>query len=635
MLKRIVRFVVFFAFFASSVSVDAVVGKKSNDLKVALEKHSLSGANFENISATAVGGEGSLLAKNDATGEYILTDDVTITRAGAAVNPTYQALLDILNIKSVKGAYTTPEKHVILDGRGYTITTEIPLLDVIGNCTVKNLNVIADNNAETDVAEPIKLTNDDIFVYKTNYHRVGVIAAVTYGDITFEHVTVSGGLDYSGDDKIYGVVAMGGFVGSREAKNKLQFESCTNNVDLNIAPGASAAANTHGVCYEVRLSVGGFVGMAYSNNAGCEFSYCANNGDITLTNIHNVELPIAGGFIGTAYGANCNINYSLNTGDITVNQEYNDDLDSRIGGFAGRIGNGDIKYCINLGNLTLNIPDGVAHQYNIGGIVGSLMSVTKATQIVNCLNAGDIYTSSAYDQPLAGIVGLIRYDFKDNIYFGTYKNLINIGRVESKCEIHSSRAQIIGHAYGSRVPNNNTHYYINYSNIAHKGAYAAIKPYGNKSSSCTANELNNSLFSIGAGITDGSDVVFKTVIDKTFYDIIKETVEAVSRGVDGLQLGFGGIVTVDKYVAKIGDFTHESFDTYLEVNKSKLGSINSLYMDATFRDRGCQVLGDRDIVEDNYKANVRLKNATQNVTYTAKTFVKISAGSVIAYIYSQ
>ncbi len=80
------------------------------------------GAVLENIAATTVGDAGSLLAYDKSIGEYVLTDDVTITKSGASGNPTYKALLGIF-----EGTADAADSKT-LNGLGHTITTEVRCL---------------------------------------------------------------------------------------------------------------------------------------------------------------------------------------------------------------------------------------------------------------------------------------------------------------------------------------------------------------------------------------------------------------------------------------------------------------------------------------------------------------------------
>ena len=96
MKKRIISFMICLALLISAFVVGSLIIDRKAD---SLEDNTGRTAGIseqilrEDLSApTIVGTQESLLSYN---GEYILTGDVTITKANAATNATYQALLDV------------------------------------------------------------------------------------------------------------------------------------------------------------------------------------------------------------------------------------------------------------------------------------------------------------------------------------------------------------------------------------------------------------------------------------------------------------------------------------------------------------------------------------------------------------
>ena len=198
MTKRIISFVICLAIFVTTIAVGAVIGNKANSANVELPTNAPNdGSDIENMSVTTVGGEGSLLTYDKTIGEYILTGDVTVTKANEATNATYQALVSVFE----NTAYATDAK--ILDAKGHTITTEISLFDKIGNCTIKNLNVVGTS---------ITIDKNDFVTVMDNNKAFGVIASYAHRHVIFENVNVDVDLSYSGNSSTT-QISIGAFVG--------------------------------------------------------------------------------------------------------------------------------------------------------------------------------------------------------------------------------------------------------------------------------------------------------------------------------------------------------------------------------------------------------------------------------------
>ena len=634
-MKKIITFIICLALCVSGLAVGVVNQQAKNDSDAFLgaPQNALIGASDDAAAEMINAGTDVSVLSGPTTGEngeqiYTLPKDakITITSEGAANHKTYQALLDAFNVEAVEGAYTAPETATVLEGNGATIITEIPLFDVIGNCTIQNLTVVADNNVSDDKVTPIELSDDDIFVYATNYNRVGTIAAVTYGAATFTNVTVNGGLSYSGS---YAVVSMGGFVGARQAGN-LTFTSCVNNSTINFVSGTNATGSA-GDAY--RLAVAGFIGSAYKSTA--TFNECVNTGNITVTDNVGVAVPIAAGFVGTAYGGNAKAYNSLNIGNVAVNVTTGTNSKARIGGFLGRANNGGAEYFINLGNITFTVVSGTNAEFRMGGIVGDFAKASTNTFMKNCLNAGDVVCTSIRNQPYGGLIGYTKNT-------GTYTNNISIGRVESAAASSAgSKGYIIGNPASASFVSDNC-YYLPFNTVKTEGLNGTQSAFGNNQGTVAATDITT-IFTTSAGTADGNTVAFKTSIAKDFYTLLKGIVDKVETETGyEIDFEFGGIVTLKNYDAKIpGDFTHDNFDTYLAEAKknNKLENITSLYMKAKFDDgRVSQILTDAELDKDDstkYGFNVRLlpkddESLLAADQYIARTFIKIGN----AYVYS-
>ena len=118
-------------------------------------------------------------------------------------------------------------------------------------------------------------------------------------------------------------------------------------------------------------------------------------------------------------------------------------------------------------------------------------------------------------------------------------------------------------------------------------------------------------------------------VDKSVYDGIKAIAEATEETVE-----FGAVITLKNYVDKIGEFTHESFDTYYAANKAAIDGkagkeLGRLYEIATFKN-GQTTLTENELKGDKYVVYVKLEGANADYTYVARTFIKIGN----TYIYN-
>ena len=123
----------------------------------------------------------------------------------------------------------------------------------------------------------------------------------------------------------------------------------------------------------------------------------------------------AGGITGVHYDSDTSLTNCANLGDINVNG-YND---NRIGGIAGRLGNGSkqiIELCYNTGNIRVESLDYAC----VGGIVGDSMY----SEVKKCYNTGNLYTIGKVRNYNGGITS--------STYNGTITQCYNNGTLTSK-----------------------------------------------------------------------------------------------------------------------------------------------------------------------------------------------------------
>ncbi len=630
MIKKIITLVGCLALCVSCIAV-GVINQKADDTDItATADGAISGADLESISQKTYGEAGSLLVYDDVKDEYILTDNVTITRdeANKKSDPTYEALRKAFEVTA---ASTTAKT---LNGNGMTITTEVPLFQGISNCTIKNLTV--DGN--------IVAIDDDLIVNAaTEAAKVGVIASVVYTSnkavngaelVKFENVTVDATLFYSTSEDVGINVSAAAFVGGAPHYANMSFIDCVNNgnITLELMKGVRVDGN------EKLPSVAGFTGNCIHSTQ--YFENCVNNGNIKFSCNKYAESDrhyAIAGIAATNYGSGSfTAKNTVNTGNLEIDLTKTTDHTARRTRAAGILawpgGPVDIQYCLNLGDIVM-IDDITGANCRHGGIVSEMNIANIAVK--NCINAGDIVFITGVSQPMGGITG----------YTGnapTLENVINLGRVETSTSSDGSAGYIVGYEKSSSLNSYNlaNFFYVNYTDSERSDSYKqAIYALGNNGKDKTASEINATRFSTGAGVANGNVVKFEASVNKSFYDLLNSIMTQIVTNNDNIDLGYGvgAIIAPARYDEVIpGDFTHNAFNAYLKANQDAINTkateeqeeetvITALYMTASFKNgESLELDGEA------YKANVTLKNA-DDTTYKARTYIKIGD----AYVYSK
>ncbi len=509
------------------------------------------------------------------------------------------------------------------------------MFDEIGNCNIKNLNVVGS----------ITVENSDLVTVSDTQTAFGVIAAVAYNPVTLEGVNVDVDVTYTGNSGSNSLF-VGGLIGYGGV---YRISNCKNDGDIKITPTSCSL-----------LSVAGIIGYKY-NACSILVEDCINNGNLTAKKAGNVTADLySAGIAGCSYEKGDVFNNSMNTGNITAEQDT--PTHTRIGGIVGHYAQLCPTDCVNLGDISVHYSSATDSannytQFMIGGLFGS----GHNDMMVNrCFNAGDIKctTASAKIRPSIGGIASWRAGGVT-----TFTDCVNVGKIDAACTdvksgicAHNNMAQtIFVNCYSVTIDSDfNIHFN---QDVANADAYritvpASVDAYAEKAKNDQINDAK-ALIAIILAVADYDNAYahdkddgmflstvedyftvvstdssrFVTIIESDLYDNVK----AIAGDVE-----FGGIVTVAKYVKKIGDFTHENFDAYYALNKDELDEkmgkeLGRLYENATFRDgRVAQALTADELVGNDYCVNVTLMDATADTVYVARTFIKIGD----SYIYS-
>lgn len=225
-----------------------------------------------------------------AGGKYYLTSDIDLTEEGV----DFTTLAGNVNSASA----------IILDGCGYTVTTNKPLIEEIpGGGTGKHSeirNLVIKGNITVSV--------DEITAYE-NGLSVGALAGKANGGIfesivNYASITVSGATNAN--------VRVGGIVGS-VFNDKVTFTNCVNHGDLYGYVGTGSA----------NYGMGGIIGFVANGSESAVyeaiFDYCKNTGSVT-----NASTAASNVFAGGLFGnkrtyPTVTVTNSENIGEISSN----------------------------------------------------------------------------------------------------------------------------------------------------------------------------------------------------------------------------------------------------------------------------------------------------------------------------
>lgn len=390
-----------------------------------------------------------------------------------------------------------------------------------------------------------------------NYNRVGIVAANAQDGAKITSCKAYGSITSTADE--FMLTNAGGVVGrlsNATVVGSHNYAEITLNNKMSNSTNASIS------------SLGGVVGCSSGSNT---IDSCSNNEGITITatdtNVKNI-----GGIVGYAEGdsATSGILKCSNTGSVNINATRSKSSVannvSYIGGIIGSNDSGtsmDITLCKNYGNINISgnttaIPsDCIVYAKYVGGIAGG---TPKATNILKCINTGNITLTDVRPDQHGGIVGYCGYGvalsiessgnagniicqsklitpdaswgssggilgYINNSSSSSFKGINNCYNVGTITSYLSKKGGVIGHFNGSltAMPQGCTNYYllqdgvngINGTDISNM-ANLTVK---------SEDILNGELcYMLNNGITDGTQIWYQT-LESDLYPVFQgETV---------------------------------------------------------------------------------------------------------------
>ena len=299
------------------------------------------------------------VAQNDGNGNYYLTGDVTVTA-------TY--------VDEFTGTF---------DGKGYTVTTSVPLFDKVNGATIKNLIVTGDittgyaavancvigagTAATMSIFEKIEnranVTNTTVSIADGNYHSKLTSDAVAAGGIV--------GVVYS---------------------TSANFTGCVNtgNVTSPMVTGGIVSYLSGCVVSISNCKNSGII-TATEDNAGGIVAFLNYSTNVTIEKCENTNTVQGASYVGGIVGSSNTTDKYWNVLFVTACRNDGDikATGTRAGGIVGYVKNyssthdGNISYCYNTADITAE-----SGLQECGGIVGCLAD--KTAQVVGCYNSGTI-----------------------------------------------------------------------------------------------------------------------------------------------------------------------------------------------------------------------------------------------------
>ena len=312
------------------------------------------------LSVSAQGETGTILdttiegIETDGNGNYYLTGDVTVTATYA------------------------DEFTGTFDGKGYTVTTSVPLFNKVNGATIKNLSVEGTVTGYAAVANCVTGENKTVFENVTNK------AAVTNESANISTAVFG---FYSAYVPASGIVCI-------VHNTTADFVGCVNEGTIKSNNAAAGIASY--VCYSSVVSLyncknNGEI-TATENHAGGIIAFILKS-TATVDNCENTKAVKGAMYVGGIVGGltdNWNNRGSLsaiackNAGEITA-------TNTSAGGIVGYLKNKDenynISYCYNTAKVT------ASGTGECGGIVGCLYDVI--TKVVGCYNSGTVEGTQA------------------------------------------------------------------------------------------------------------------------------------------------------------------------------------------------------------------------------------------------
>ena len=472
-----------------------------------------------------------------------------------------------------------------------------------------------------------------------NYCAAGFVGQLnTAAEVTFENCTASGKMNLS--------CHMGGFVGN--AYGSATFDNCYADVEFDGVNNVKASANG--------AAVGGYV--AYVNNVSPKLIKISNSiSEVTILDGAVNATRYLGGFLGGNYDkGNVLVENCVSNCEISIISGIDRATEYHIGGFVGgisRSGNAPVYKFVNCINETDINWSGINLYAKLGGFIGAVNNWGKnrycTLTFENCTNNGDISVTnlSGNNFYAGGMVGF--YGTAWNVNPLTVTDCVNNGNITitaSSTETVSAAGLIAGSNNGLFAFDG----FLNAGDITVTAASAKIAVAaaisgpvagsGDKTAKDCVNlgkiTANNAAgyesCVAGVTLTNCNSFALEATLEteatltngKGVVEVDMDAYNAIVATFGAENVEFGAIITLAKYVEKIGEFTHASFDAYLAENKAtnaKLANIDSLYMVASLREG--------QSVEE--LVSITLEGATEGVEYVSRVYIKVGT----TYIYSK
>lgn len=389
---------------------------------------------------------GEIIAKRNKTASTPISTAEEF--ASMSANGTYYLTKDI----ALSASYATKFTGVF-DGRGYTVTTSVPMFTDISG-TVKNLTINGDING--------------------NGGNNGAVAISGSGNVKLENITVNA--------KLYGGTATGGLVGYVADGASVTAKYCANyNKIEGDAQTGGMFGYVQGKCLTIDACVnkgrvdsktysGGMIGRfgidAATTSYVCSITNCVNYGEISGAGtraagmlaaatgvvriggcdnygyIHYTKAStnfISGGIYGggiATYTDSTGTEYGTTTAlYIKDCHNYgNIEATTNAGGIAGRLPNNGaasgynymISDCGNTGNITTYDANSTYTTKGAGGIVGYFLGGATGNGIFRCYNLGSITVNGGTNGVVQRACGIAAYFSGAKTYI---KDCYNAGSV--------------------------------------------------------------------------------------------------------------------------------------------------------------------------------------------------------------
>ncbi|MBR4013224.1 MAG: hypothetical protein IKJ00_02915, partial [Clostridia bacterium] len=355
------------------------------------------------------------IAQNDGNGNYYLTGPVTVTATYA------------------------DEFTGTFDGRGFTVTTSVPLFKSVNNATIENLtvaegtitgmssiaNYISGNatfkqitNNATINGSTLSLTADYDSAITSTDSVTGGIAGLIIGSsddgtvVNFENCVNNGEVTTI---ETTGNASTGGILGAAMFLNNLSNTGYANKVEINFVNCTNVGK------IEAKNNAGGILGVTYGGVASLSVTECQNKGNVIAGGHAGGITGMTDPTVEPAYFTNCGSNGTITSNDIAggivgrakakikieyctneLNAEETNTVTAKAHG-GGILGYADSSYETTIENCTNKVPvsyNNADNKTHIGGIVGYGNSPLA---LLNCYNSGNVTSSDI----AGGIVGRV------------------------------------------------------------------------------------------------------------------------------------------------------------------------------------------------------------------------------------